>query len=130
MLCGEKFVWSNMEKSLWFMTLILQGPQGLSGHFEMALTGRKKVAMSKLMVASDSQRRNNFKHMVCFYVSIKPLPQWPYVLQKPLRKRVDIGHSIPVTSDFVKLLRPGFYRYIKTDHMSKNVPLLAVRGYH
>ena len=29
---------------------LLQGQQGLSGHFEMALTGRKKVPMSKLMV--------------------------------------------------------------------------------
>ena len=34
---------------------IVQGPQGLSVHFEMALTGRKKVAMSKLMIASNSQ---------------------------------------------------------------------------
>ena len=37
---------------------IIQGPQGLSAHFEMALTGRKNVAMSKLMVASNSQRRH------------------------------------------------------------------------
>ena len=113
-----------------FETLVLQGQQGLSGHFEMALTGRKKVAKSKLMVASNSQQRHIFRHMVSFYVPIKSWPQWPHILQKPLRKRVDIGHSIPVTSDFVKLLRPGFDRYIKTDHMSKNVPLLAVRGYH
>ena len=40
--------------------LHLQGPQGLSAHFEMALTRRKKVAMSKVMVASNSQQRNNF----------------------------------------------------------------------
>ena len=33
----------------------LQGLQGLSAHFEKALTGRKNVAMSKLMVASNSQ---------------------------------------------------------------------------
>ena len=32
----------------------IQGPQGLSGHFKMALTERKKVAMSKQMVASNS----------------------------------------------------------------------------
>ena len=64
----------------------------------MALTGRKKVAMSKLMAASNSQQRHNFKHMVSFYAPIKTLPQWPHVLQKPLRKRVDLGHSIPVTS--------------------------------
>ena len=82
------------------------------------------------MVASNSQQRNNFRHMVNFYVPINPWPQQPNILQKPLRKRVDIGHSIPVTSDFVQLLRPEFDRYIKTDHMSKNVPLLAVRGYH
>ena len=64
----------------------------------MALTGRKKVAMSKLMVASNSQQRNNFRHMVSFYVPINPWPQQPHILQKPLRKRVDIGHSIPATS--------------------------------
>ena len=109
---------------------LLQGQQGLSGLFEMALTGRKKVAKSKLMVASNSQQRHIFRHMVSFYVPIKSWPQWPHILQKPLRKRVDIGHSIPVTSDFVQLLRPEFDRYIKTDHMSKNVPLLAVKGYH
>ena len=54
---------------------VIQGPQGLSGHFEMALTGRKKVAMSKLMVASNSQQRNSFRHMVSVYVPIKPWPQ-------------------------------------------------------
>ena len=64
----------------------------------MALTGRKKVAMSKLMVAFNSQRRHIFRHMVSFYVTIKPWPQQPHILQKPLRKRVDIGHSIPATS--------------------------------
>ena len=64
----------------------------------MALIGRKKVAMSKLMVASISQQRNNFRHMVSFYVPINPWPQQPHILQKPLRKRVNIGHSIPVTS--------------------------------
>ena len=53
----------------------LQGQQGLSGHFEMALTGRKKVAKSKLMVASNSQQRHIFRHMVSFYVPIKPWPQ-------------------------------------------------------
>ena len=47
---------------------------GLSAHFEMALKGRKKVAMSRLMVASNSQQRNNFIHMVSFYVPIKTLP--------------------------------------------------------
>ena len=55
----------------------LQGLQGLSGHFEMALTGRKKEAMSKLIVASNSQQRNNFRHMVSFFVPIKPWPQQP-----------------------------------------------------
>ena len=77
---------------------VLQGPQGLSVHFEMALTGRKKVAISKPMVASNSQQRNNFRHMVSFYVPINPWPQQPHILQKPLRKRVNIGHSILVTS--------------------------------
>ena len=77
----------------WF--LIIQGPQGLSAHFEMALTGRKNVAISKLMVASNSQLGYNFKHMV------SPLPQLPHVLQKPLRKRVEIGHSIPMTNILV-----------------------------
>ena len=64
----------------------------------MALTGREKVAMSKVMVASNSQQRNNFRHMVSFYVPINLWPQQPHILQKPLRKRVDIGHSIPTTS--------------------------------
>ena len=64
----------------------------------MALTGRKKVAMSKLMVASYSQQRNNFRHMVSFDVPINPWPQQPNILQKPLRKRVDIRHSILVTT--------------------------------
>ena len=53
----------------------LQGQQGLSGLFEMALTGRKKVAKSKLMVASNSQQRHIFRHMVSFYVPIKSWPQ-------------------------------------------------------
>ena len=53
----------------------IQGQQGLSGHFEMALTGRKKVAKSKLMVASNSQQRHIFRHMVSFYVPIKSWPQ-------------------------------------------------------
>ena len=54
---------------------IVQGQQRLNVHFEMALTGRKKVAMSKLMIASNSQRRHIFRHMVSFYVTIKPWPQ-------------------------------------------------------
>ena len=54
--------------------------------------------MSKLMVPSYGQRRYICKHMVRFYVPIKSWPQWPHILQKPLHKRVDIGHSIPVTS--------------------------------
>ena len=53
----------------------LQGQQGLSGHFEMAQTGRKKVAMSKLMIPSNSQRRNNSKGEVSFYVPIIYQPQ-------------------------------------------------------
>ena len=64
----------------------------------MALTGRKKVAKSKLMVASNSQQRHIFRHMVSFNIPIKPWPQQPHILQKPLRKRVNIGHGIPVTS--------------------------------
>ena len=64
-----------------FLQKQVQGQQGLSGHFEMALTGRKKVAMSKLMVASNSQERHNFKHMVSFYVPIKPWPQQPHKVQ-------------------------------------------------
>ena len=59
----------------------LQSPQGLSGHFEMALPGRKKVAMLKLMVASNSQRRNNFIQVVSFYVPIKLWPQQPHKVQ-------------------------------------------------
>ena len=51
----------------------------------MALTGRKNVAMSKLMVACNSQRR-------CIFLT------YGQILCKPLRKGVDIGHSIPVTS--------------------------------
>ena len=54
--------------------------------------------MSKLMVASNSQQRYNFRHMVSFYVLINHWPQQPHVLQKPLRKGVNIGHSILVTS--------------------------------
>ena len=53
----------------------IQAPQGLSVHFEMALTGRKKVAMSKLMVASNSQGRHNSQHMVSFHVPIEALNQ-------------------------------------------------------
>ena len=64
----------------------------------MALTGRKKVAMSEVMVAFSSQQRNNFRHMVSFYVPINPWPQQPHILEKPLRKRVNIGHSTLVTS--------------------------------
>ena len=30
----------------------------------------------------------------------------------------------------MRLQRPGFDRYIKTDHMFTNVPLLAIRGCH
>ena len=81
-----------------FSPMHVQGLQGLSAHFEMALKGRKKVAMSNLMVAPNSQRRYIFKHMVRLYVPIKPCPQWPHILQKLLRKRVDIGHSIPMSS--------------------------------
>ena len=47
----------------------------------MALTGRKKVAMSKLMVASNSQEKHNFKHMVSFCVPIKLWPQQPHKVQ-------------------------------------------------
>ena len=54
--------------------------------------------MSKLMVASNSQQKNNFRHMVSFDVPINPWPQQPNILQKPLRKRVDIRHSILVTT--------------------------------
>ena len=61
--------------------IIIQGQQGLSGHFEMALTGRKKVAMSKLMIASNSQRRHIFKYMVSFHLTIKPWPQQPHKVQ-------------------------------------------------
>ena len=34
---------------------IVQGQQRLNVHFEMALTGRKKVAMLKLIIDSNSQ---------------------------------------------------------------------------
>ena len=64
-----------------FLSKYLQGQQGLSAHFEMALTGRKKVAMSKLIVPSNSQQKNNFRHMVSFYVPIKPWPQQPHKVQ-------------------------------------------------
>ena len=76
----------------------VQGPQGLCVRFEMALTGRKNVAMSKLMVASNSERRHICKHMVRFYVPIKPWPRGPHSLKKPLRKRRDTVHSVTVTS--------------------------------
>ena len=36
---------------------------------------KKKVAMSNLMVAFNSHQRYNVKHIVSFYVPIKPLPQ-------------------------------------------------------
>ena len=65
--------WSGIYLPTW--PTVLQGQQGLSGHFEMALTGRKKVAKSKLMVASNSQQRHIFRHMVSFYVPIKSWPQ-------------------------------------------------------
>ena len=60
---------------------ISQGPQGLNVHFEMALTGRKKEAMSILMVASNSQQKHIFRHMLSFYVPIKPWPQQPHKVQ-------------------------------------------------
>ena len=47
----------------------------------MALTGQKNVAMSKLMVALNSQRRYNFKDMVSFFVPIKPWRQQPHKVQ-------------------------------------------------
>ena len=42
---------------------------------------KKKVAMSKLMVGSNSQRKNIFIQMVSFYVPIKPWPQQPHNVQ-------------------------------------------------
>ena len=68
-MSGNPVLWMVAE------SLDVQGQQGLSGHFEMALTGRKKVAKSKLMVASNSQQRHIFRHMVSFYVPIKSWPQ-------------------------------------------------------
>ena len=53
----------------------VQGPQGLSVHFNLAQTGRKNVAMSKLMIPCNSQRRNNSKGEVSFYVPIIYQPQ-------------------------------------------------------
>ena len=53
----------------------LQGPQGLSAHFNLAQTGRKNVAMSKLMIPCNSQRRKNSKGEVSFYVPIIYQPQ-------------------------------------------------------
>ena len=52
-----------------------QGPQGLNVHFNLALTGRKNVAMSKLMIPCNSQRKNNSKGEVSFYVPIIYQPQ-------------------------------------------------------
>ena len=72
---SEKYTPFISFGSFGFKVAHLQGPQGLSGHFEMALTGRKKVAKSKLMVASNSQQRHIFRHMVSFYVPIKSWPQ-------------------------------------------------------
>ena len=50
--------------------------KGLSALFEMALIGRKKVAMLKLMIASNSQWRGNCKYMVSFYLP-NHQSQWP-----------------------------------------------------
>ena len=58
-----------------FQVSKLQGPQGLSVHFNLAQIGRKKVAISKLMIPSNSQRRNNSKGEVSFYVPIMYQPQ-------------------------------------------------------
>ena len=77
---------------------ILQGPQGLSGHFEMALTGRKKVAKSKLMVASNSQQRHIFRHMVSFYVPIKP---WPQQLHKVTSHWYTMSYIYPFAQRFL-----------------------------
>ena len=41
---------NDLVKNNSLILICTQGPQGLSVHFEMALTGRKNVAMSKLMV--------------------------------------------------------------------------------
>ena len=69
---------NDLVKNNSLILICTQGPQGLSVHFEMALTGRKNVAMSKLMVASNSQRRHICKRMVSFYVPVKPRPQQPH----------------------------------------------------
>ena len=59
---SQLFPKTNDEMQFFFNACILfinyvQSPQVLVVHFEMALIGRKTVAMSKLMIASNSQRR-------------------------------------------------------------------------
>ena len=79
-------------------TDIAQGPQGLSVHFEMALTGRKKVAMSKLMKACNSQQMHICKHMVNFYVPIKP---WPQQLHKVTSHWYTMSYIYPFAQRFL-----------------------------
>ena len=64
----EQYVWWECRVSI-SITRDLQGLQELSGLFEMALTGRKKVAMSKLMVAPNGQRKDICKYIVRFYIA-------------------------------------------------------------
>ena len=59
----------------WVHSFLIQGLQGLSVHFNLAQTGRKEVAMSKLMMLSNSQIRNNSTGYVSFYVHIMYQPQ-------------------------------------------------------
>ena len=80
------------------MFIDVQGPQGLSVHVEMALTGGKKVAMSKPMVASNGQRRHIFRHMVSFYVPIKP---WPQQHHKVTSHWYTMSHIYPFAQRFL-----------------------------
>ena len=98
----------------------------------MALTGRKKVAMSKLMVPIIANKGTPLKTWsVYMYLSnprLSTLTKYRYT-----GHRYTMPYVYPFAQRFflnVKSLRPVFDSYIKTDHMPKNVPSLAIRGYH
>ena len=50
----------------------IQGPQGLSAHFNLAQTGRKKVAMSKLMVPIIANKGTSLKTWSVFMYLSNP----------------------------------------------------------
>ena len=86
-------------------------------------------AMSKLMVASNSQGRQICKRIVSFYVPVKPWPQQSHQ-QRVYQSLLHYVLCLPFCAEVFIKCEVTDARYIKTDHMSKNVPLLAIRGYH